>query len=408
MLSQQETEQTYWGVDYTAPVDYTPVWVDDRFGAYLNRVCGGQNQFLKNIARVVSLTATEFTSRSHPTGGRVFVYDLPEPFIDPDFNLPCLEIDVKGVMLTKSGFDRYQKGLISTGNGRQEMMLHRDRGEVFGPFASETAIADKDNLHVVRSHRIITPYPVGILRLKSLVFNDDAVSVEYIKQLFQIPVNREFALYIRAWPVTSTRVSDLFGVMSFEHVDMIRNGQPKKEEVIQLIRQARQRWTEIELPRMEHALQAPVLAKKLYEDLLRCTVHSVRTMIINEMSPVTGEESDENSMSHAHLQNWTTFGALVEWSPVTDYKTLDSGSRRRVLMKLLDYSHQFIGAMGLAMLEDYRIIPSMFKFLKMVNCDIPEVKEITNLYDPNNSSFTVLGQIDPIIEFAKANQEVLV
>lgn len=161
----------------------------------------------------------------HPTGGRTIIHQLQRPFFDPIFELPCLEADAKGALLTPSGHALYKDEL--EGDSYQEIMPHAERKEAFGSESLEISLAEVSNLSQVRGRGILTPYPASVLKLRSVVVAGQKYSISEAKGKFGIPQEEEFSLTIRLWPGTSTRANDFF-----EWKNCARKSQPPGFEIL--------------------------------------------------------------------------------------------------------------------------------------------------------------------------------
>ena len=247
--------------NYIRPVEYEVVWSDPLFTKWAEKIYGAPEKLFDQLSAVISVGKTDRVGHAHPTGGRNLIYELAEPFMDPQFHLPCPEVDVKGILLTNQGYNLYRDEFRNH-DVRKEVMMHKRRKELFGPESLEISKSDRENLQSIRKRGILTPYPAAILKPKYIYLEGRKVTMKDLMALYGLPPDEEMGFYVRAWPVSSSRVLDFLATkdVSFEGSSTHRmatfagsGSLPvlfKERELLTLIHQGRQRWDFFESERI--------------------------------------------------------------------------------------------------------------------------------------------------------------
>lgn len=421
-MASQERKSQYWGIEYNEPVTYRIYWVDPKFRDWACSAYGSERQLFDQVAQVVSTKETKHLGKHHPTGGRVQVYELPKAFQDPKFNLPCFEIDAKGIGLTTAGVDQFNKHHRLSEGHREIIISPGEDHECWGPEGLKTAEAEVHDLGIVRSLGILAPYPGAILVPEEFVVDGVKRKTPEIKKMFKMTEDDELAILIRAYPINSTRAADLIGVLDLNDlteeslISRFKGEQNKKNELITKIRQARTTWQRFEKQRVKQGLKSQLdernfdlsYFKYIYEKALS----QLTLMLKLGISPVTGKESPTQRTCHTTLHNWTTVCALVEWSPVTPINRLPLENKFKHVEKLVTDAHGFIVTMGTVSLPDFTLIPPFRQFVRDLStrASNAETKQLCQTYHPyeKGTSFQAAGDYDFLIEWLQENQRKIV
>lgn len=308
--------------NHTKRVKHEVVWLDAHFRDWLETTYGNADAILSDWASVVSLTPGDGIARSLPTGGRVFVYDLKQPYLDPVSKLPCFQIDVKGVGLTKSGYQR-EKDYLEDIPYREFMFCNGLRQEYFGPLDLVTAKDTIRHLRFVRKKNLFAPLPLAVIKLKQLVLEGIPLNTKKIKSALEnFEPEDEFALIIRAYPVSATRVIDLTQWTDVHTPYLHWNGDRSPyKKVVNHLNRARRLWQNYELPRILSAFgkrfgRNPGLF--YYRWWKKMAINEAAKMIAVHFTPVSGRENGRFGAEHTHLQNHTTVNTHVEWTPLVN------------------------------------------------------------------------------------------
>jgi len=384
----------HWHEEFVRPVGYETYWVDEHFGGWLSKTYGSKKAFFDRVSAVVSTKETRNKAKTQPTGGRATVYSLKEPFIDPSSKLPCFEVDIKGIGLTRAGVLQYMTRfpLANTTEvhgwnvfqSREIVLSPEDDHEAWGPEGLNVAESEKYNINVVRRLGIYTPYPVAILKPKEFVIDGEIIPIKKLRELFNMPKDDELAFLIRAYPVSSTRDSDL--IRSMNIFTDIKIGTSLERSEVESIRWLRSLWKLHERKRMVRNLKSiidePDFDAKLMKFNYEMTIKQLSMMIKLGLSPATGHESPNQHLHHTSLHNWTTTSALVEWSPITKIRDLNPKYRKDHYLALVSDAYEHLVAIGMVSLEDYRFIPDFTDFLIDLNSRIknPDLLSATERY----------------------------
>lgn len=379
----------YWQEEYTRPIPYEIHWVDPTFLKWARSVYGSEHHLFNQVAQIVSTTPTENIAYHHPTGGRTNVFELREPFIDPHSHLPCFEMDVKGVGLTTAGYEGFTRRFGDSYTRREILVSPEDDHEAWGPEGLETADAERFNISIVNKLGILTPYPGAILLPKAFVLDGQLVDITTFKKMFRATNDDEFVLLLRAYPLSSTRASDLVGVYNLSDIvhEWYPDDIPKaRDKFLNQVENARKKWSQFEYPRLKRGSNNIRSGEEFFQYIYEKTLKQLTAMLKTGFSPATGKESANQPLQHnTSLHNWTTAGALVEWSPITVINRLPLSYRRQHIERLIADAHGFIVTMGAVCLADFSVLPSMLDLLKALRRYAPK-KEIITLsdeYDPD-------------------------
>jgi hypothetical protein len=403
-------KEAYWSRDRVEAVPYQIDWIDSDFLRWTNRVYGSPKPLFDILSRTVTVGDSELKACSHPTGGRSFVYELPDPYLDPATGDPCFEVDIKGTLLTSAGYNLFKNRFIDP-EIRSEFKINPDREEIFGPFDISTAQADRDNIQIAQIDGFVTPCPVAIIKPQKLVFNGQMVQVDELKQIFKLPEGREFVFYVRGWPITSTRTSDLFPNTDLQ-LPMFTN--TNSDQMVQITHKIRQTMKFFELPRLLMRMKK-VSSKEIYQASYSTIKQQLANMFLTGYYPSTGKESDSQRLNHLTLHNWTTIGGLVEWAPISYITDIQGSNRIQSLLAIGNSAHEALTVIGVGLLDDFHMIPSFYQFLVEVEKIIlvssgkinPELKKlISNHKDTPKRPFCMCGDHDLYIEKLQKNPEM--
>jgi hypothetical protein len=401
----------YWDHDSAENVHTEPVWMNPKLIYWVLENYSSPENFRECFSRVVTLNPRNVQLKHHPTGGRAAIYDLPTPFYDPQTGLPCIEADVKGVSLTTAGYSLYARELTGP---RREIMIHNGRQEVFGLQSLAGIKADKHNTLQVANHGIETPVPAAILRLNEIIFKGQKYKTSQLASL--LPINpEEIGLYIRFWPGTSTRVSDLYQWGNTLRLPTLTEMSSTKiqNEQKHAIQTAKQRWNHIEKNRLQSSLAKFMLSDNdLFSYCVTQFADQLNRMLELELSPSTGEESESNNLHHTSFHNWTPIGIAVEWTPITSFKKLQPPHQYRHIKRLANDIHSAVVALGAAASTNFNEIPTFYEFLCQAldqsQSASTHLRHLLETYSPLNADgqrcITFVGESDHFVDWLRANQ----
>jgi hypothetical protein len=406
-------EGDHWSRDRVEPVPYQTDWINPDFSAWTKKIYGQPEKLLDILSRVVTTGSSQLEARSHPTGGRTFVYELPEPFIDPYSGQVCHEVDIKGILLTSAGYNLYHENFTDPGT-KSEFKINPGRNEIFGPYDLSTARADRDNTQTAISDGFITPIPLVILKPGQLVLMGEKLPVEQIQNMFHLPDNREFAFYVRGWPVTSTRVSDLFPNRNLMLPIFTKDN---NDQMIQITRQIRRSMSDFEMPRLKKNLKTKSTSK-IFEIISKVYIQQLANVFIHGYYPPAGTESDDQTLNHLSLHNWTTSGGLVEWTPVMRFKDIKIPYNEiRSMNALVNSAHEAMTVTGVGILDDFSKLPLLQRFITDVGISVLNQTGKINsdlahlIYAHTHvpkKAFTMCGDNDDYIKQLQKNPEMYI
>lgn len=353
------SELVFYRENHTKRVAYDLVWVDPIFNDWLETVYGNPKVAFDRWASVVSLEPADDVAKSLPTGGRVFIYNLKKPFLDSVTGLPCYQIDIKGVGLTKSGYIQ-DKDILEPENERRELMWLPYQEIYFG---YENLIRQKKvvrDLRAARSRGHNAPVPLAILNLKQMVYEGKVKSIDQLRKALEIEWAEDFALVIRGYPVSATRICDLTRWNSLVTPGYI----PYK--TIRTLNWARKNWFKHELPKFLSATKGSFDLEpgRSYFNWFLCTAYRELTLMLTTgFSPSSSHGS--NSAYHTHLQNHSTANSHVEWTPLGRVADIDPRYQRiDYLREIIEAEHDALVNIGACCLnrDDFYLIPSFSVF----------------------------------------------
>lgn len=351
--------------NHTKRVKYDTAWIDPTFSDWLDAIYGSQKSPLDHWASVVSLEPADGVAKSLSTGGRVFVYKLKRPYLDPVSGLPCYQIDVKGVGLTKSGYLQDRDRLEPSQSRRELMWQHWQ--EIY--FGYENLSRQKEvvrDLRGIRAKGHGGPVPLAILNLKQMVYEGRTRSIVQLRKILEIDWDENFALLIRGYPVTATRICDL------TQWDKHTTPQHIPYQTVKTINWARRTWSKHELPKFLAASKGRFdlePGRSYFDWFLRTALRELTLMLTTGLSPTTGYETMDHGY-HTHLQNYTTANTHVEWTPLTHINDAShhGNQRMRHLYELIEAEHDALVNIGACSLnaEDFYLIPNFLDFLTLL------------------------------------------
>lgn len=333
-------------------VDYTVDYIDPSFKKWMESR-GGPKHFFDKWARLVTTgSKVDSQANSLPTGGRVLVYNLPEPFIDPLIKQPITEVDIKGVGLTVSGFERERQNLKSSKH--QEVVAHTWRDDIYGPESLIEARASVENQNLVRRQGQFVPAPLAILRPSKLVFQGELIEPKDLANCFNLPegFESEFALLVRGYVGTATRMLDLIDWYDGkdDSTNCVTPTLPvveRQDYVASKINTARRLFDDFERKKL-----ARLDLVEWYKQTSILSTDQLAIQVNTGYTPCSGCESpdDQKTISHTHLQNRTLSGMNVEYAPATDMGRLPLDIRAKHFHELFAADVDFIAALGAACL----------------------------------------------------------
>lgn len=343
-------------------VKYDTVWIDPVFAGWLETVYGSQKKALDRWASVVSLEPADDVAKSLPTGGRVFIYNLKKPFLDSVTGLSCYQIDVKGVGLTKSGY--LQDRDILEPEGTRKELMWQPRREIY--FGYENLTRQKRvvrDLRAARARGQNAPIPIAILNLKQMVYEGETLPIDRLRKALEIGWDEDFALVIRGYPVSATRICDLtrWSGLATPHHSLPR-------ETIQTINWARKTWSKYELPKFLSATSGNFDKdpnRSYFNWFLKTAYREIILMLTTGFSPCSSYGSSGNA-HHTHLQNHSTANAHVEWTPLSHISKIDPPYQPiDHIYEIIEAEHDAIVNIGACCLDsaDFHLIPNFFAFV---------------------------------------------
>ncbi len=362
-----KNELVFYRENHTKRVKYDPVWVDPTFADWLEVVYGSQGEAFDRWASVVSLEPADDMARSLPTGGRVFIYNLKKPFSDSVTGLPCYQVDVKGVGLTKSGYLQ-DRDILEPENTRKELMW-QPRGEIY--FGYENLTRQKKvvkDLRAARARGQNTPLPLAILNLKQMVYEGKTMTIDRLRKALEIEWAEDFALLIRGYPVSATRICDL---TRWEGHSTPRYPDLPPHETIQTLNWARNIWTKYELPKFLTAIKGDLEKnpRRSYFDWFICSAQrELSSMLITGLSPCSPYDAN-GKINHTHLQNFSTANTHVEWIPLGHLGKSDPLYQPIAnIYEVIEAEHDAVVNIGACCLEpkDFCYIPTFQTFFQQL------------------------------------------
>ena len=361
-------ELTFYRENFVKRVKYDTVWIDPVFAGWLETVYGSQKKALDRWASVVSLEPADDVAKSLPTGGRVFIYNLKKPFHDPVTDLPCNQIDVKGVGLTKSGYLQ-DKDILEPENERRELMWQPHQEIYFGYENLTRQKKVARDLRSARSRGQNAPIPLAILNLKQMVYEGKTLTIDRLRKALEIDWDEDFALIIRGYPISATRICDLtrwYGLATPHHYLSIT---PK---TVRTLNWARKNWSKHELPKFLAGSagnfdQEP--GRSYFSWFLRSAYRELTLMLTTGFSPCSSYGSSGNP-HHTHLQNHSTANTHVEWTPLVNigkvgpqYQPIDH------IYEIIEAEHDAVVNIGACCLDsaDFCHIPTFQTFLQQLH-----------------------------------------
>lgn len=358
-------ELTLYRENYVRRVKYDTVWIDPVFAGWLEIVYGSQKKALDRWASVVSLEPADGVAKSLPTGGRVFIYNLKKPFLDSVTGLPCYQIDVKGVGLTKSGYLQ-DKDVLEPENERGELMWQPCREIYFGyeNLARQKKVVR--DLRAARTRGHNAPIPLAILNLKQMVYEGKTLPIERLRKALEIEWDEDFALIIRGYPVSATRICD------FTRWDGLITPRDIPYKTIQTLNWARKNWFKHELPKFLSATKGSFdlePGRSYFNWFLRTAYRELTLMLTTGLSPSSSHGSNDRAY-HTHLQNHSIANSHVEWTPLGRVVDIDPQYQRiDYLREIIEAEHDAVVNIGACCLnrDDFYLIPSFFAFFDQLH-----------------------------------------
>lgn len=369
------SELTFYRENHTKRVKYDTVWIDPVFAAWLETVYGSQRNALDRWVSVVSLEPADDVARSLPTGGRVFVYNLKKPFLDTVTGLPCYQIDVKGVGLTKSGYLQ-NKDILEPEDTRKELMW-QPRREIY--FGYENLPRQKKVVRDLRAARVRgqnTPIPLAIINLRQMVYEGKTLPIAQLRKALEIEWAEDFALLIRGYPVSATRICDL---TRWEDCATPRQHIPVK--TIQTINWARNAWEKYELPKFLAATTTKGSFDKnphrsYFDWFIRSAQRELHLMLTTGLSPCSPYDARGNA-NHTHLQNFSTADTHVEWTPLGHLGDPNPWHQTDAnIYEIIEAEHDAVVNIGACCLDpkDFCYIPTFRTFFEQLRDQIKETQ----------------------------------
>ncbi|MBI2310443.1 hypothetical protein HYU90_01275 [Candidatus Collierbacteria bacterium] len=356
-------ELTFYRENHTKRVKYDTIWIDPVFATWLETVYGSQKKALDHWASVVSLEPADDVAKSLPTGGRVFIYNLKKPFLDSVTGLPCYQIDVKGVGLTKSGYLK-DKDMLEPENERRELMWQPWREIYFGYENLTRQKKVVKDLRAARARGQNAPIPLAVLNLKQMVYEGKTLPIDRLRKALEIKWAEDFALVIRGYPVSTTRICDLtqwYDLVTPDHLIPLKT--------IRTLNWARNIWKKYELPKFLAATKGDLEKnpqRSYFDWFTRSAQRELYLMLMTGLSPCSSYDIRGN-VNHTHLQNVSTANTHVEWTPLGH---LDEPDPRPVanIYEIIEAEHDAIVNIGACCLEskDFCYIPTFLTFFQQL------------------------------------------
>lgn len=366
-------EHIFYRENYAKRVKYDTVWIDPVFADWLETVYGSQKKALDRWASVVSLDPADGLAKSLPTGGRVFIYNLKKPFFDSITGLPCYQIDVKGVGLTKSGYLQ-NKANLEPENTRRELMW-QPRREIY--FGYENLTRQKKVVRDLRAARVRgqnAPIPLAILNLKQMVYEGKTLPIDRLRKALEIEWAEDFALVIRGYPVSATRICDLT-----RWEDCVTPSHHIPDKTIHTINWARNIWKKYELPKFLIATNSDFEKnpqRSYFDWFIRSAQRELYLMLMTGLSPCSPYDA-RNNANHTHLQNYSTANTHVEWTPLGHLGQPDP-LRQSVanILEIIEAEHDAVVNIGACCLDptDFCYIPTFQTFFMQLRDQLKETQ----------------------------------
>jgi hypothetical protein len=244
-----------------------------------------------------------------------------------------------------------------------------------------------------------------------MVYDGKVRSVDRLRKALEIGWNEDFALVIRGFPVTATRICDLTRWPDFVTPRHMGNN------AVADINWARASWAKYELPKLLAAAEGGFDRDpgRSYFDWFLRTAHSeLSLMMTTGLSPSSAEETSTEHAHHTHLQNHTTANSHVEWTPVGRVDDTNPKGYQRIshLLEIIEAEHDAIVNIGACCLDpkDFHLIPNFMTFLDSVAGHLRGKRNhLTprNIRKINDQLSSPYGRGDYLLSYIKTNKKKL-
>lgn len=291
-------------------VPYETIWADHDFQSHLFET---DPDFLAHIASLIVMGRGDHTATSLPSMGRVVFYQLKRPFYDRLSKQVLTHVDVKGVGLTKSGFQAHRRHLHQP---RAEFMRHEYFDYPFGPLIAE-GVEDAmsvahESVQTIKAGLNLPP-TLALLRPKKVFLHGQAISPSDLNLAFGYKPRRDFAfLQVRGYSGIPARISDYLTESDGEPA--IQLPSHFTPEIFIGIATGRRQFA-------DQYLRIPISERpsrlQIFTTLTEQILQQLQIMVKKGLSPVTSKEEEGATCNHTHLQNFLFANAsYVEWSPL--------------------------------------------------------------------------------------------
>jgi len=326
-------------------VPYKIRYLHPSFDDYLNHTYGARDKALVEWCSLVTTGEGDHKAYSLPSGGRVLVYQLPEPFLVPISGEFISEVDVKGVLLTNSGYHYRRDELIGD---RKEVMRHKNGEDLFGPEELENCLASVENMEFVRARGFKTPIPLVVLEPEYLIYEGLPITFQNLRQLFGIKSEKDFGLLIRGYSGSSARLSD-FNQWGSDYITPSNS-----PDMAVILRNGRGLFDGCEM-----AQGTPV---DQYLEFEKICLRELALYFMWKISPSSGKEAIPQLIHHTHLHNHLISGSIVEWVPITSMAKLTNPHDH--ILELIDDNYD-----------------AVVNFASLVLRDASDIQNIPNIHD---------------------------
>ncbi len=171
------------------------------------------------------------------------------------------------------------------------------------------------DLRAARARGQNAPIPLAILNLKQMVYEGKTLPIDRLRKALEIEWAEDFALVIRGYPVSATRICDL---TRWEGCSTPRYPDLPPRETITTLNWARRSWAKHELPKFLMATNGSFEKnprRSYFDWFIRSALQELSLMLISGLSPCSPYNAS-GKVKHTHLQNFSTANTHVEWTPL--------------------------------------------------------------------------------------------
>lgn len=254
----------------------------------------------------------------------------------------------------------------------------------YGRLDLTSAESEKNDLDYARNRSIATPYPAAIIRLDEISYEGKKMDTGAFLAKLGFSKNVKLALFIRLYPLSSTRVSDII----FQRLrlplgaDLTENGQIHSD-IARMINSAQETYINVEFPRLcRYANDPSMTPNDIFNQAVTQITSNISAMINHNFSPllpVNGRLSTQ-----IHLQNTTTSGIETEWTPTITIPPNQCDERTFHISELVECYQQTAIALALMAKMTFDRVHPVENFINNLRIKNNDKKRLLMRYGKNN------------------------